>query len=73
MARTIYVDCPQCGSEVLVDVQYEGPDNDVNIVGGWFYDSYTQTCACALTGEQENAVIDCATDHANNEPYETEI
>jgi hypothetical protein len=70
MAKEIYQDCPSCGSEILVTLEYQESEPDVNVQGGYFWDESppVMTCACTLSDKEKMEIIAGAELAANEDP-----
>ena len=52
----IYLPCPRCSSEIEIDMVFERGDYSVGLFGGWGASGYVQSCACALTADEDEVL-----------------
>jgi hypothetical protein len=68
---TVYVDCPQCGDEIEVEMEYEPSDYECNVAGGYFASSapLIRYCECVLTDAEVAKIVAEAETKASDPDY----
>jgi hypothetical protein len=67
MMPSIYLTCPVCSEEIECEMQYEAPEYDINVSGGWLLGFFVHDPHCPLTPEQEAALETEAEQRANDD------